>query len=96
LSDFDIRREDGATKGRWLVEVGGHVAEMTYSRTNPSLIIVDHTEIPDGLRGRGVGQALARNAVETARREGFKIMPLCPFLRSQFEKNPDWADVRLG
>jgi hypothetical protein len=96
LSDLDIRREQGPTKGRWLTEVDGQVAEMTYSQTNPTLIIVDHTEIPDALRGRGVGQALARHAIETARREGFKIVPLCPFLRSQFDKHSDWTDVRAG
>lgn len=97
VSDIDIRREDGPTKGRWFVEIDGHVAEMTYSRVNPKLIIVDHTDVAKELGGRGIGPALALNAVETARREGFKIMPLCPFMKSQFDKHgAEWADVRVG
>ena len=96
MSELDIKREESTTKGRWFVEIDGHVAEMTYSRASPTLIIVDHTELPEALRGRGLGPALALNAVETARSEGFKIMPLCPFMRAQMDRHPDWADVRRG
>lgn len=96
MSDVEIKREDGPSKGRWFIEVDGHVAEMTYSRTSPTLIIVDHTEVPQALAGRRLGPMLAVNAVETARREGFRIMPLCPFMRSMFERHPEWADVRVG
>lgn len=54
---------------------------------------VSTTEVPDALRGRGVGQALVLRAVEDARREGFRIIPLCPFAKAQFERHPDWRDV---
>ena len=90
----DARREERSTSGgRWTVTVDGHEAEMTYSRASPQLIIIDHTEVPDALRGRGVGQALVLRAVEDARREGFRIIPLCPFAKAQFERHPDWRDV---
>ena len=87
------REEGGPSRGRWLVVVDGHQAEMTYSRASPTLIIIDHTDVPDALRGRGVGQALVRRAVADARQEGFRILPLCPFAKAQFERHPDWADV---
>jgi predicted GNAT family acetyltransferase len=57
------------------------------------LIILDHTEVHDALRGRGVGQVLVLRAVEDARKEGFKIIPLCPFAKAQFERHPEWRDV---
>ena len=91
---LDIRRQDDSpSRGRWVADVDGHAAEMTYSRASPSLIIIDHTGVPDALRGRGVGQALVRRAVEDARRDGFRIVPLCPFAKAQFERHADWADV---
>ena len=86
-------REDRATGGRWAIVVDGHEAEMTYSRASPTLIIIDHTEVPDALRGRGVGQALVARAVLDARLEGFRIIPLCPFAKAQFERHPVWRDV---
>ncbi len=96
MSDLDIRREETGSKGRWVVEIDGEVAEMTYSRASPQLIIVDHTDVPEAFKGKGVGVALAKTAIETARKDGFKIMPLCPFLRAQFERHPEWSDVRRG
>ncbi len=88
-----ITREDRASGGRWAVTVDGHAAEMTFSRASAALIIIDHTEVPDALRGRGVGQALVLRAVEDARREGFKILPLCPFAKAQFQRHVEWRDV---
>ena len=69
---------------------------MTFSRASAQLIIIDHTSVPDALRGRGVGQALVHRGVEDARREGFKIIPLCPYARSQFERHAEWRDVVSG
>lgn len=64
---MDIRNEEGGSGGRYAAEVEGHEAEMTYSRASPKLVIIDHTAVPDALRGKGVGQALALHAVEAAR-----------------------------
>ena len=88
-----MRREDGTSKGRWVVDIDGQAAEMTYSRVSRTLIIIDHTAVPDALRGRGVGQQLVLRAVEDARREGFRIIPLCPFAKTQFDRHPEWRDV---
>lgn len=88
-----ITREDRATGGRWTVTVDRHAAEMTFSRASPALLIIDHTEVPDALRGRGVGRALVQRAVEDARREGFRILPLCPFAKAQFQRHVEWRDV---
>ncbi len=90
---MDIQTSEDGAHGRYSVTVDGHEAEMTYSRTSPSLIIIDHTGVPDALRGKGVGQALALHAVEAARAGGWKILPLCPFMRAQMQRHADWQDV---
>ncbi|MBA8900518.1 MULTISPECIES: GNAT family N-acetyltransferase [unclassified Phyllobacterium] len=92
-NDITITKEETAKGGRYAAVVSGHEAEMTFSRVNPELIIVDHTGVPDELRGQGVGQALALHAVEDARAGGWKIIPLCPFMRAQSLRHKDWADV---
>jgi uncharacterized protein len=66
---------------------------LLYRRRGPQLVIVDHTGVPDTLRGKGVGQALAAYAVEAARKGGWKIMPLCPFFRAQALRHKEWHDV---
>ena len=54
---MQITEESGPTGGRYLAELDGVQAEMTYSRASPQMIIIDHTGVPDALRGKGVGQA---------------------------------------
>lgn len=90
---MDIRHEENGAKGRYFTVIEGHEAEVTYSRSSPHLIIVDHTGVPDALGGKGVGQALAAHAVDEARKGGWKIMPLCPFFRAQAMRHKDWQDV---
>ncbi|NTI49480.1 N-acetyltransferase [Agrobacterium rhizogenes] len=90
---MDIRNENNASGGRYAATVEGHEAEMTFSRASPNLIIIDHTGVPDALRGKGVGQALALHAVEEARRGGWKIIPLCPFFKAQSLRHKEWHDV---
>jgi uncharacterized protein len=94
-SDLPIEREENPGKGRYLLRLDGVEAELTYSRAGESTIIIDHTEVPAALRGRSVGQALVRRAVEDARAEGRSIMPLCPFARAQFSRHPEWHDVLM-
>ena len=93
MSDLDVKREDGPTGGRYLVTIDGHTAEMTYSKAGATRLIIDHTGVPDALRGKGAGQAMVQRAVEDARAVGIKIIPLCPFAKAQIEKHPEWQDV---
>ncbi|MEM7490412.1 MAG: GNAT family N-acetyltransferase [Pseudomonadota bacterium] len=90
---FDIAREDGESGGRWVLHAGEYEAEMTYSRMGVGRIIVDHTGVPQALRGSGAGLALAERMVADMRAEGTRVIALCPFVKAQARKHPDWADV---
>ncbi len=93
MSDIEVTLEDGPNGGRYVAIVDGHEAEMTFSKAGATRLIIDHTGVPDALRGRGVGQDLVRRAVDDARAAGLKIIPLCPFAKAQFQKHDDWSDV---
>ena len=88
-----IREEVEGAKGRYVFEKDGLEAEMTYSVVSDALRIVDHTGVPDAMRGTGAGKALVEHLVSEAREKGFKIVPLCPFVNAQRAKHPEWADV---
>jgi predicted GNAT family acetyltransferase len=92
-TEFEIGHEAQDTKGRYFTVVDGHEAEMTYSKAGATRVIIDHTSVPDALRGRSVGKALVQRSVEDARKNGFKIIPLCPFAKAQIARNPNWQDV---
>lgn len=89
----EILHETTETKGRYSVVIDGEEAELTYSIASPVLLIADHTYVPDALRGTGAGLLLAQRLIEDARACGARIIPLCPFVKAQARKHPEWADV---
>ena len=91
---MEIQRRDDGRKGKFFIEENGKVvAEMTYVWAGTVKIIIDHTEIDKSLQGKNVGKKLVETAVKFARETGIKILPLCPFAKSVFDKTPDYADV---
>lgn len=91
---MNIQQNDNGKRGRFFIEQDGRtVAKMTYSWAGESRIIIDHTEVDASLKGRGVGKQLVAQAVSFARERNIKILPLCPFARSVFEKVPEYQDV---
>jgi predicted GNAT family acetyltransferase len=96
MAEVGITRELSGAKGRYVGRIAGveGEAELTFSRANPELVIADHTGAPDSMRGMGVARALVERLIADARAEGFRIVPLCPFVKAQFERHPDWSDLR--
>ena len=91
---YSIQHEEAASKGAFYIDKAGQrVAEMTYSRTNATMIIIDHTDVADSLRGEGVGRQLLDALVAWARGTGTKVLPLCPYAKAQFDKDPSIRDV---
>jgi uncharacterized protein len=91
--EFEIEHERTGHRGAFVVRKDGErLAEMTYTVAG-SRVIIDHTDVDDRLRGSGVGRKLVHAAVEWARAENARLMPLCPFAKSVFEKTPDYSDV---
>jgi uncharacterized protein len=69
------------------------LAEMTYKLNGEKTMVIDHTEVDESLRGKNVGYELVRHAVEFARSEGLKIIPVCEFAKSVLEKEEEFKDV---
>ena len=72
---------------------GSIVAELVYTMAAHNKMIIEHTEVSDELRGQNVGYQLVYTAVEYARLRNIKIIPLCPFAKSVFDKKPEFHDV---
>lgn len=68
-------------------------AKMTFVFAGKDKIIIDHTEVLPGNEGRGLGKIMVAEAVNFARERDIKIIPLCPFAKSVFDKTPSFNDV---
>ena len=89
----EITHQPNGNRGAFVIVRGGEqLAQLSYSRGG-GILILDHTEVDDRLRGTGAGARLVKAAVEWARTEKVQLMPLCPFAKSVFDKTPDFGDV---
>jgi uncharacterized protein len=77
---------------RFVVAENGDVAELTY-RTAGNQMVFLHTGVPSNLEGRGIGSALAKAGLEYAKAEGMQVVPLCPFVRSYIEREPEYQPL---
>lgn len=91
---MEILQKDDNKKGSFYIEIENEIlAEMTYVWAGTDKIIIDHTEVNEKLKGKGAGKQLVAKAVEFARAKNIKILPLCPFAKSVFDKVEEFRDV---
>ena len=91
---MEVKQLDDGKHGKFYIEVNGdELAQMTFTWAGPDKFIIDHTEVDTKLRGQGAGDQLVISAVEFARKNKKKILPLCPFAHSVFKKRPELKDV---
>ena len=73
-------------------EVDGHRAKLQY-RLHDGVMTIVHTGVPEEIGGRGVAAELARTALETARANGWKVVPACAYAEVFMRRHPEYADL---
>lgn len=93
---MEIIHINGEYKGGFKAEKDDNEAGfMSYSRAGEDKIIINHTEVDSEYKGQNVGKQLVMASVDFARKNQIKIIPLCRFAKSVFDKTPEIRDVLL-
>ena len=82
------------TNGRFELERDGAVAYLEYSVTDKVLALI-HTEVPEALRGQGIGSWLIEHALHWAREHHLKVDVICPIVQEYISKHPEYSDLVL-
>lgn len=89
-----IKQENNEKNGRFVIYDNNQEAgEMTYVWAGDDKFIIDHTNVDEKYSGKGYAKQLVMAAVEYARENQLKIIPLCPYAKSRFEKDSSIHDV---
>ncbi|WP_304516840.1 GNAT family N-acetyltransferase [Cecembia rubra] len=75
------------------IEEDKEAGRMTYSWAGENRFIIDHTEVNPEFKGKNVGKQLVMAAVNFARENNLKIIPLCPYAKSVFDKTAEIRDL---
>ncbi|SDH21550.1 hypothetical protein SAMN05421827_11952 [Pedobacter terrae] len=91
---MEIQQLNSEKKGQFeALDNGLQAGILAYVWAGPGKFIIDHTEVSADFAGQGVGKKLVMAAVDYARENKLKILPLCPFAKSVFDKTPEIQDV---
>lgn len=91
---MEVKHHRGATNGVFYIEDNGkQIATMTYVFRNEKTFIIEHTVVNSAYEGKGLGKQLVKAAVNFARENNFRIIPLCPFAKAIFDRMPEFSDV---
>ncbi|WP_144631132.1 GNAT family N-acetyltransferase [Bordetella genomosp. 13] len=81
-----------APANRFESTVDGHLCVLDYQLGNGTMAIT-HTGVPSAVGGRGIAADLTRTALDTARREGWRVQPLCSYAAVYIRRHPEYADL---
>ena len=91
---LEIKQIESGTKGFFGAFDGETEAgRMSYTFAGETRMILDHTEVNDVYRGQNIGKRILMELVAYARENKIKIIPLCPFAKSVFDKVEEIRDV---
>ena len=77
---------------RFEIVKDGQTAVAQYELDGAQMTIT-HIVVPPQIEGQGVGSALAKFAIQTARAQNLTIVPQCPFMAAYFARHPGNDDV---
>jgi len=77
---------------RFEAEIHGLKAVVVY-KIIPGRMLIQHTEVPPVLEGRGLAARLTRVALEFARSKGLQVVPACSYTSSFMAKHPEYNDL---
>ncbi|HJZ48076.1 MAG TPA: GNAT family N-acetyltransferase [Roseiflexaceae bacterium] len=90
IDDIEIEHNTAAQRYQARTDHGLAVAE--YER-NGDTITFTHTEVPPAARGRGIASKLIHVALEDARAEHLRVIPLCWFVVSYIRRHEEYASL---
>lgn len=76
----------------------GLEAELTYHLLdNPAgaatVMVIDHTGVPEAIGGRGLAGQLVKAAFDHARAAGWRVLPACSYAKVWAERHPEYRHV---
>lgn len=78
---------------RFEININGQMAVLQYMVGGSKTLIYHHTEVPEAFEGMGVASKLAQFAMDYAKDNGYKVQPLCPYVRAWVQRHPDYASI---
>lgn len=91
---MDVSVTHQTSSERFVAVLDGQESVLDY-RLDGGVMTIMHTVVPPSLRGHGVARKLTRCALDTARRNGWKVVPVCAYAMSYLTTHREYRDLLI-
>jgi uncharacterized protein len=82
-----------AQDGEYTIAVDGKTVGLAAFADHGDQRVFYHTEVDPEFGGRGLATILCEEALNAARADGKRIVPVCSMVANVIEKHPEFADI---
>lgn len=79
-------------QSRFEATVDGLLCVADY-QLDQGMMAMTHTVVPVALEGRGIAAAMVSAALAWAREQGYKVNPVCSYVRIYMKRHPETQDL---
>lgn len=90
---LDLAIIDNPERHRFEADLGDGTFAVAEYKLLPGKIVFTHSGVPAAHEGKGIGSALVRFALASARARGLKVIPICPFFATYIQSHPEQQDL---
>jgi predicted GNAT family acetyltransferase len=91
--EVGLEIRDNREKQRFEADLGDGTVAIADYELSADRIIFTHTHVPPQHEGKGIGSAVIRFALNSARERGLKVVPICPFFAAYIRRHPEEQDL---
>lgn len=71
------------------------VGKVTYVKAGEYTLVIESTFVKSAYQGQGIAKELIHQIVHYAIENNLKLVPLCSFARSEFDKHPEYQAIEV-
>ncbi|KAA0957173.1 N-acetyltransferase [Planococcus sp. ANT_H30] len=87
--------ELGSDEFAYRLEVEGVMkAEIAWTKL-ADVMVIEHTFVDESMRNKGLAKKLLDQAVNFARKNNFKVEPVCSYAVTAFDRYKEYDDVKI-
>jgi uncharacterized protein len=89
----DAEVTNNTSTSRFELDLGEDTGFLTYTMQPGNVYVLTHTEVPPQYQGQGIGDRLARGALDQIREAGGRVVPVCGFVKAFIQREPEYSDL---
>lgn len=79
-------------KQRFTLDINGELAKVDYKIKDKKMFLT-HSEVPNNLRGKGIGKVLVEKTFEKLTAEKYQAVAVCSYIKAVKNRSEYWKEI---